>query len=455
MKRLLVVDDDVAVTNFLLVFFMQTERFDAEILNDSREVLPLMERSSFDALLVDMDMPSVSGLDILASLRSRGDETPVVVLTGVSDLEIAVRAMKAGAFDYLTKPVDEEHLLKVIDAAIAQGRIQLAIDSLPRQLRREDLKHSLAFARFPNQDPSMIRLLHQAEKTARSSLPVFIWGERGTERETLARAIHESSACAEGPFVAVDVAEQEREHFPAAFFGQARDWSGEREEMPGFLDQAQGGTMLLDNIDQLSRPMQVRLKRVIQTGEYYRESSTRILQSSVRFIVSSTRDLTNPSARGDFSSDLLYHLMVNSLSIPSLRDRPADIPCLAQRFLEEESERVDRPGLRMSADFLALLCRHEFPDNARELRDVIAASVACAEGEILGADTLPPYLQRSRESAAPTPIVAFQPKTLSLLVLEHAERTLEHFGQDPLRAAAELGISAERLQEILSTDPKL
>ncbi|MCK4236087.1 MAG: sigma-54-dependent Fis family transcriptional regulator, partial [Candidatus Krumholzibacteria bacterium] len=329
MKRILIIDDDTAVTNYFMVFLMQTGLFDSTIVNDSRKVADLMEKEKFDIILLDMDMPNVSGMDILRNMRGKGMDTPVVVLTGVSDVDLAVKAMKFGAFDYLIKPVDDDKLLEVLDNAMEHSVLHKTIDQLPKRLTRGDLAHEVAFERFPTQHPVMIRLFHQAEKVASSDLSIFIWGERGTGKEAIARAIHQASPRRDKPFVAVEADSQDPSRFPSFFFGQARDWDGSRKETLGLLEEANHGTLFLNNIDALTLPMQVRLKRVIQTGEYYRESSARIRYVDVRMIVSSTHDLTSPEYKDKFSRDLLYHLMVNSIQIPPLRERVDDIPLLS------------------------------------------------------------------------------------------------------------------------------
>ena len=223
---------------------------------------------------------------------------------------------------------------------------------LPEQLSRQDLAHEAVFEQFPTQDPGMIRLFHQVEKLAPSDLGIFIWGESGTGKEALARTIHNSSSRSDGPFIAVEADSRDPESFPGFFFGQDRDWSGSREESAGVLEQADGGTLFLNNIDALSLPMQVRLKRVIQNDEYYRENSTKIRKIDVRLIVSSTHDLTLPEYMDTFSRDLLYHLMVNSIQIPPLRERQVDIPLLADLFLREEVERTGKKIVGFSDEFL-------------------------------------------------------------------------------------------------------
>jgi DNA-binding NtrC family response regulator len=448
MKRILIVDDDVAVTNYFKVFLMQTGLFDSAVVNDSREVEGLLERESFDIVLLDMDMPNVSGMDILRAMRDKGDETPVIVLTGVSDVNLAVKAMKLGAFDYLIKPIDDDKLLEVMDNALEHRVLHKTISDLPTELTKKDLAYASVFEYFPTQDQKMIRLFHQAENLASSDLNIFIWGESGTGKEALARAIHQASPRRDKPFVALEADSQTPEDFPAFFFGQARDWRGTRKETPGLLEEADKGTLFLNNVDALTIPVQVRLRRIIQTGEYYRENSTRIRKVDVRIIVSSTHDLTQPEYAEDFNRDLLYHLVVNSIEIPALRERSVDIPLLADLFMKEEAEKAGKNITGFEGEFLELITNYSFPDNVQELRTIIAGAVANAQHETISAGSLPPYIRKKiepgKEAAA-----AFQPRSVEEVVREHVSRTLEHFGGDRDRAVEALGIAAKELDKYM------
>ncbi len=448
MKKILIVDDDAAVTNYFMVFLVQTDVFEPTVVNDSRKVEKLLEREKFDIIILDMDMPRVSGMDILRDMRGKGDETPVVVLTGVSDVDLAVNAMKLGAFDYLIKPVDDDKLLEVLDNAMEHSVLHRTIDQLPKQLTRKDLTHEAVFEQFRTQDPGVIRLFHQIEKIASSDLSIFIWGESGTGKEAIAGAIHQASPRREQPFVAVDADSQDPEGFPAFFFGQARVWSGSREETPGLLERADHGTLFLNNIDKLSLPMQVRLKRVIQKGEYYRVNSTSIKKVDVRIIVSSTHDLTMPEYRDTFSRDLLYHLMVNSIRIPPLRERAGDIPLLAEVFMKEETERTGKAIGGFSDEFLELLKGYGFPNNVQDLRTIIACAVANEETEIITIDSLSSYIRERIEPGKAASKRMFIPGKLDKVVKEHVISALEHFGRDREKAAEELGISLEELDRI-------
>ena len=455
MNKVLIVDDDIAVTNHLKVFLMQTERYDSAVVTDSREVMGLLKKESFDAILLDMDMPHIGGIDILQALHDRGLGIPVIVLTGVGDVELAVRAMKLGAFDYLTKPVDEDTLLKGLDDAIKQKTIQRSISRLPSDLKKEDLAHGEAFTHFPTQDPALIRLYHEAEQMAEGEFCIFIWGERGTYKEMLARAIHNASPRRNGPFVSVDVAAREPGRFPADFFGQGGDWSGARAEAPGLVEQAAGGTLFLDEIDLLSIPSQVRLQRLIQTGEFYRESSTQILKADVRFIAASHHDLAQEYYKSSFSRDLLYHLMQNSLRIPALHERPGDIALLADTFLKMEAGCAGKTLTGLSPELMELLKQYDFPDNVRELRNIIAMAVINASGSVLAPDALPKHTLETITRARDEKAKGFRPRKLVEIEREHVSRMLAHFNDDKARAAESLGMSVEEMDAILGGKAKI
>ncbi|MFH1313480.1 MAG: sigma-54 dependent transcriptional regulator [Candidatus Eisenbacteria bacterium] len=448
MKKILIVDDDPAVTNYLMVFLMQTGLFETTIVNDSREVSDLLGRETFDIVLLDMDMPNVSGMDILNDMRARGLDTPAVVLTGVSDVDLAVRAMKMGAFDYLIKPVDDENLLTTLNNAMEHSVLHRTLETLPDELKRKDLQHEAAFDHFTTHDQGMIRLFHQAERLAAGDLSIFIWGESGTGKEALARAIHKASPRGGKPFVPAEADSQDPESFPAFFFGQDKTWSGSREEQPGILEEANRGTLFLNHIDALSNPMQVRLKRFIQTGEFYRENSTQIRRVDVRMIVASTKDLTSPEYKDKFSRDLLYHLMVNSIRVPPLRDRMGDLPLIAEEFLAEESMRSGRALDGFSPDFVEYLQDYSFPNNIQELRTIIAGAAASSETSTVTVQSLPPFIHDMIEREKVMTDEDFIPRKLDDVIREHVIRTLKHVDMQKDTAARELGISVDELDRI-------
>jgi len=450
MNKVLIVDDDVAVTNYFMVFLMQTDRFDSTVVNDSREVESLLETQSFDVIMLDLDMPNVSGIDILNMMLAKEISIPVIVLTGANDVDLAVKSMKRGAFDYLTKPVDDEHLIEVLDNAIEHGAVRETMDKLPAHMEQGELRHSETFTHLPTANPEMVLLLRNAEKVAKCDLSIFIWGEQGTGKERLVMAIHQSSLRADGPFVAVDCTAHIREEFSSELFGRAKDWSGKHDEKQGFVEAAAGGTLFIDNVDCLGLPVQVRLKRVIQNSEYYRDNSTEIKKSDVRIIVASTRDLTSPRYRESFSRDLLYHLMVNSMKIPPLRSRPEDIPLLADHFLQQELKKLDQEenSLSISDDLLELLVHYNYPDNVQELQNIIASAVVGAEGNEITPDDLSPYI---RERISPGENTGdFTPAVLKDIIEDHISETITYCGGNLDQAASLLGISVDELKRHIS-----
>lgn len=448
MKRILIVDDDVAVTNFFRVFLAQTEQFESAIVNDSREVPGLLGREAFDVIVLDMDMPDVSGVDILGLMQRDRLRTPVVVLTGVGDVDLAVKAMKLGAFDYLTKPVEEEHLLEVLDNALKHAALHETLTRLPPELKREDLAHAPAFQGFVTQDERLIRVLHEAEKMAASDMTVLIVGEQGTGREELARALHAISPRGAGPFVAVDAGAHDREAFPAAFFGQARVWRGTTKESTGLIEEAEGGTLFLDHIERLDIPSQLRLRRLIQSGEFYRENSTRILRADVRLIAASSQDLAAAGYPGTFSRDLLYHLVTNTLRLPPLRARKGDIPLIAADALEREARQAGRTIRGFDPEVINLFEKYPFPDNDHELRAIVAAAVRRAEGETITVEQMPSYV-REGTAREPAAAPAFEPRSLADVEREHVLRMLRFCGGDREKAAVELGVTVAGIERIL------
>jgi DNA-binding NtrC family response regulator len=411
--------------------------------------MALFEKEEFDLVLLDLDMPDVSGMDILHDMNKHAVNVPVVVLTGVNDVDLAVKSMKLGAFDYLVKPVEDDKLLEVIDDAVEYSVLHKSIDELPKTLTHKQLVNKDAFEHLPTQDSEMIRLFLQAEKLADSDLSIFIWGESGTGKEALARAIHNASPRRDKPFIAIEANCFEPDQFPASFFGQVRGWSGTREEKPGFLDEANEGTLFLNHIEHLNHPMQTRLQRIIQTNEYYRENSATIRKVDLRMIVASTKDLTSQKYEKTFSRDLLYHLMINSIRIPPLRERVDDIPLLAEHFLKEEVKRAGKNIQGFSDECLVMLKQYNYPNNVQELLTIVASAVAREESSMITVESLPSTLTEGLETGQEAQKKTFEPRTLNDVIEDQIKRTLHYFNGDRKKAAERLGISPEKIDKIV------
>lgn len=449
MNHVLIVDDDVAVTNYFRVFLAQTEQFETTVVNDSREVMGLLGEKTFDIILLDMDMPNVSGMDILKAMKEKGIDIPVVVLTGVNDVDLAVKSMKLGVFDYVIKPVDDDKLLEIMDDAMEHSHIHRSIEEMPEKVSRKELVNKDAFDYLPTQDLEMIRLFHQIEKLAGSDLSVFIWGEAGTGKEALARIIHNASPRRDKPFLAIEAYNFEPDDFPAFFFGQVRGYGDSREAKPGFIEEANDGTIFLNNIGYLNYPMQSRLRRLLQTGEYYRESSARIKSADVRMIVSSTKDLTSPEYEAKFSRDLLYHLMINSVRIPPLRERVDDIPLLANHFLKEEAQKAGKNIQGFSGEAIRVLQKYKYPNNVQELITIVASAVAKEETDTVKLESLPATVRGGRTLDKAAAAGEFEPRKLDDIIAEQIRQTVKYFKGDREKAAEKLGVTRNRVDEIM------
>ncbi len=450
MRKLLMVDDDVAVTNHLMVFLMQTELYEPTVTNDSRDVAGLLEKEPFDVILLDMDMPNITGMDILKHMKENGITTPVIILTGVNDAELAVKSLKLGAYDYITKPVDNDYLIDVLDKAIQHGNLDVSINELPVRLKREDLTHEEAFSNLPTRDENMIRILHQAEKMAPGDLSIFLIGERGTGKGSLARAIHKASPRREGSFITVDVQALDPERFSSLLFGQVRDHGNGPEESIGFLDEASGGTLFLTNVEEMPLPAQRRLNQVIKTHEFYRESSTHPQTVDLRLIAASRHDLSEERYKERFSRELLYHLMAHSIMLPPLARRRDDIPVIAEHFLKRQAAELGWPEKTIDPEFLSLLQGYPFPGNLQELKDIIATSLLGEEGDTVRFESLSPYLReiilsgnRHRSD--------FQPSELGNVIRDHCLATLAWCDGDRVKAALALGIDPDALERALES----
>jgi len=462
MYEIMIVDDDLAVANYLMVFLTQSEIYHPTVVSDPHQVLEMMRVQPFDAVILDVNMPGLSGFDLLKEFRRQEVRTPVVVLSGVNDVELAVRSLKLGAFDYLAKPVEDDLLLEVLRKAITSRTLQSSIERLPSGLGRGDLDHEELFARLKTRNPKMIRIFHQVERMAAGSLNIFIRGELGTGRKTLARVIHEASPRRDHPFVAVNAASHDPKQFAALLFGVARGWQGVIEGRTGYMEQAHLGSLFIANIGRLTMAVQRRLDRVIRTGEYYREGSTEVRRIDIRLITASSRDLTRDNYDSTFSRQLdnydstfsrqlLYRLRTNVIDLPPLRLLPDDIPLLAEHFLAREARGAGRGEIRLDPKLAELLKGYHYPGNHEELRDIIAISVRKVEGDTMTITELPHYvLRRIRLGREETG--GFIPVTLDEATREHVARTVKYLNGDRSVASEKLGITPDQVDALLPED---
>jgi len=376
MSRILILDDDVAVLHCFQVLLTQTRRYEVEVLSDSTRALETIATGRFDLLLLDMDMPVVTGMEVLRSVRQSQPALEVVVITGVGEVELAVESMKLGAFDYLCKPVEPDRLVGCLDRALERSRMREERRRACAKGGTHGPRFHEAFKDFVTQDRSLMKTLSEIERIALSNNSVLIRGESGTGKELVARAIHQIGCRADKPFLAVNASAFASALFDSQFFGHERGaFTGAESAGRGVFEEADGGTLFLDEIGDIEAPVQSKLLRVLQSGEYYRLGSSKKRDADVRIISATNKDLEKEIEAGRFRRDLYYRLSISNILLPPLRDRKGDVELLAYHFLDKHCAANEKAIRSISEKVMDLLEGHDFPGNLRELENIIASAV--------------------------------------------------------------------------------
>ncbi len=445
MKSILVVDDDAAILNYLNMFLLQTGRFKIKTVQDSTQVFNILENENFDIILIDMDMPEVTGIDILNYIKKEEVDIVPVVLTGVEDVDLAISAMKSGTFDYLLKPIEEEKLLQVLDSALVNIDIKRANEDPDEIVSRKSLKNSDAFKDIITSDPEMLKIFHLVEKLSVTNNSILIWGESGTGKELVARAIHDISERRDKKFIAVNAGAFANELFSSEFFGHAKgSFTGAVSDKKGFLEEAAGGTLFLDEIGELALSIQVKLLRVLQEEEFYRIGSTENIRTDVRIIAATNKNLFDEIKKGSFRKDLFFRLNINSIYLPSLCERAGDVSVLANHFLQIFSKKYEKNISKISSKVMNLLKKYDYPGNVRELMNIINSSTIVETGEELMKNSLPNYFLKSTKHIF-SGSDGFEMRSIQEMEKEHIRKVLENTDGNRTRAAEVLGISRVNL----------
>ncbi len=386
--QLLVVDDEAAALKNLSHLF-QKEGYGVTACQSGQEGIQALRDREFDLVLTDLRMKGIDGLAVLRQARAAQPDGEVIVITGHATLDSAVAAMKEGAFHYIAKPYRLDEVRQVVRSA-------LEVVALKRENR--DLRRRLEGYQGPvnliTEDLEMQRLLETARQVAPTDCNILITGESGTGKELMARYLHLYSARAGQAFVAVNCGALQEELLANELFGHEKGaFTGADRQKPGLIEMAAGGTLFLDEIAEMSPAMQVKLLRVLQERELMRVGGTAPIGVDARFIAATNRDLQEGVANGRFRADLFFRLNVVNLTLPPLRDRRDDIPLLAWHFLKKFAQAMGKAVDDLAPEALALLVRHDYPGNVRELANLIERGVALARGGRIEASHLPESLR--------------------------------------------------------------
>ncbi|MBI2952535.1 sigma-54-dependent Fis family transcriptional regulator [bacterium] len=443
--RILIVDDDIEVRE-MLTARLRAEGFEAVAASDGAEGLRRIRQEDFDLVLLDLQMPEMDGMAVLRRLQEERLDATVVVMTAYGSVERAVEAMKAGAFDFIPKPLSAERLRVVVEKAAER-----------QQLRRENayFREEAADA-LPTpigDSPKMQEVLKVARRAAQSTATVLLLGESGTGKEVLARAIHGWSPRRERPFVAVNCVALSEHLLESELFGHEKGaFTGAHGQRKGRFEVARGGTILLDEVGAMKPDLQVKLLRVLQEGEFERVGGSQAIQTDVRVIAATNRDLERAMAEGSFLKDLYFRLNVVSVSLPPLRERREDIPALARFFLQKYAHEAKRGVTGISEEAMACLSAYSWPGNVRELENAVERAVVLGAGEEVGPEDLPDQVVGMGQPQGPdgAPGAGFH-ESVQAYKRQLIRGTLEKTGGNQSRAAEALGLQRTYLARLIRT----
>ena len=381
---LLVADDDPGLRESL-ERTLTREGYRVVLASDGRAALERVQAGGVDLIVTDLKMPGLTGLELLRAAKAIMPDVDVILLTAFGTVEEAVKAMKDGAYDFLTKPFRREQLIKLIDKALERRDLIEQNRALKKQL--EDLR---AKGQMIGASPSWRRMLTLVEQTADSSATILIQGESGTGKELVARTIHERSARRNGPFIPVNCAALPETLLESELFGYEKGaFTGAAGRKEGRFELADGGTLFLDEVADLSLATQPKILRVLQEGEFERLGGTRILQVDVRIVAATNQDVAEMVKEKRFREDLYYRLNVITIRVPPLRERPEDIRVLAQHYLRVYAAKNGRKLEGFTGEAIDRLEAYAWPGNVRELENVIERSVLLARKDRIDAEDLP------------------------------------------------------------------
>ncbi len=382
----LVVDDDINIRKMVEINLKKDKIYEILTTSNGEACLKIMQETIPDLVLLDIQMPGIDGIETLRRIKAENPKIPVVMMSAHGTIETAVKSMQLGAFDFITKPFSGDRLRLTVKNAIENSSLKQEVDRL-----RQELQERYQFKNIIGESGPMQEVFKAIKKVTDSNVTVLLQGESGTGKELIARAIHfESEKRRNKPFVAVNCSALPESLLESELFGHEKGaFTGAAGRRIGKFEQANGGTIFLDEIGEMSPSTQVKILRVLQEREFERVGGNELIHVNVRIISATNKDLEEAIKKGEFREDLYYRLSVFPIVIPPLRERKEDIPLLAQFFLKKYSDREEKNVQEVSPDALELLMAYNWPGNVRELENAIERAVILASGEQILPKDLP------------------------------------------------------------------
>jgi len=426
--KILVADDDKNLRKILKIELSE-EGLNVEEAESGTKAIDLLDKNDYDVLLLDLNMPGLGGMDVLEKVKAGEVPIEIIVLTGHSTVPTAVQAMKLGAYDYLTKPFKMDELKVVIQRAYERKELLSENVALRTQVKRQSQSQKII-----TQNSSMLEILENVERVALSDLPVLISGESGVGKELIAKAVHDASKRAEGPFIPINCGAIPENMLETELFGYEKGaFTGAYARKLGLLEIAHHGTLFLDEISELSSALQGKLLRVIETRTFFRVGGTKAVGVDVKFVSATNKVIKSEMERGTFRADLYYRISTLTLEIPPLRERKEDIPLLVDHIVKREAALKNKS---FSKEALKVLVEYPWPGNVRELQNVVHRTLLISKKDILEPEDLPADLiANSRVSGS----------RLEDVEREHILKVLKETGGQRGKAAEILGIDSKTL----------
>jgi two-component system response regulator HydG len=437
--HILVIDDDKAMRDACFQI-LSRQGYQVELAASARQGITLLERLSFDAILLDLVMPDMDGLEALKKIRALDPEIEVIIITGYGTIQSAVESIKAGAFHFLSKPFVPDDLRNLVGRALEKRRLDLENLYLRQELKTKDERQVLVYESEP-----MARIMDMIVRVAPTDSTVLITGESGTGKGLVAHKIHQLSQRSRRPFITVDCGTLVETLFESELFGHVKgSFTGADANKVGKFELAQNGTLFFDEISNISLEVQAKLLRAVEERKISKVGSHRVITVDVRIIAATNKDLTQAIKGGTFREDLFYRLNVVLIQMPPLRERKNDIPLLAQHFLEKYNARLGKDIRGLSPDALELMRRHDWPGNVRELENTVERLVVLSSG---------PYLEPADLVFAGTILTPGREASAGLslkdLEREHILQMLQRYDGHRSETARALGIDRKTLREKL------
>lgn len=438
MSKILVVDDEVQLRT-LLSRMLELEGYEVCQAGDCRTALKQLEFQSPDVVLCDVFLPDGNGVDLVSSVKKTAPNVEIILLTAHGNIPDGVQAIKNGAFDYITKGDDNNKIIPLVSRAVEKARMNVRLEKLEKKVG-----HTYSFDSVLGDSKALKDAVSLAQKVSGTDVPVLLTGETGTGKEVFAQAIHYNSKRAKQNFVAVNCSSFSKELLESEMFGhKAGSFTGALKDKKGLFEEADNGTIFLDEIGEMAFELQAKLLRILETGEYIKIGDTKPTRVNVRVVAATNRNLPEEITAGRFREDLFYRLSVFQIHLPPLRERAGDVRILAKAFVKDFSVRLARPVTEIIPAFLEALEQQPWKGNIRELRNVIERSLIVCESERLDVADLPLDIQNTHyEQSDETTPGSFE---LSAMERRHIARVLEYTKGNKTEAARLLKIGLTTL----------